>query len=181
MISSTFLYQRKKSPFSAKLNLVALMDIFTILVFFLLLNSGESQNIENAKFVELPSSTTGIRPHQELTVSIGTEDIWFEGESVAKIADVLKQPDEPIETLVQALQDFTEKKGELTAFEKEKGLSVTIMGDKDVPYALLKSVMTTCRLQDYRNISLAVNHIGPMLAPQSTAKSSSTNSNVTGG
>jgi biopolymer transport protein ExbD len=181
MISSTFLYQRKKSPFSAKLNLVALMDIFTILVFFLLLNSGESENIENAKFVELPSSTTGTRPHQELTVSIGTENIWFQGESIAKISDVLQKPDDPIEALVAALNDFTEKKGELSAFEEERGLSVTIMGDKDVPYALLKSVMTTCRLQDYRNISLAVNHIGPIITPQSAVSKSSIDASAVGG
>ncbi len=35
------------------------------------------------------------------------------------------------------------------------------MGDKSVPYSLLKSVMVTCQGSDYRNISLAVNHVYP--------------------
>ncbi|MGH1487066.1 MAG: ExbD/TolR family protein [Cellvibrionaceae bacterium] len=163
MIGSTFLYQKKKNPFAAKLSLVSLMDIFTILVFFLLLNSGESENIENARFVELPKSTTGTSPHKELTVSIGKQEIWFEGEVVATIADVVKDPNQPIENLAAALTSITEKKEELTGFEEQNGFSITIMGDKNVPYVLLKSVMTTCRLHNYRNISLAVNQIGPVV------------------
>lgn len=159
MIGSTFLYQRKKAPFAAKLSLVSLMDIFTILVFFLLLNSGESENIENVRFVELPGSTTGTTPHKELVVSINKDEVWLEGEVVAKVGDIAANPDGVIEALAKALELNTENKGELTGFEKENGLAVTIMGDKWVPYEILKSVMATCRLQDYRNISLAVNHV----------------------
>ena len=159
MLSSSFLYEKKKKPFSAKLSLVALMDIFTILVFFLLLNSGESEDLEYARFVTLPDSTTGIAPHQELVILIGEEEIWLDDQVLIKITDVLKKPDEVIEPLANALTEFTEKKGELTAFEKEKGLSITIMGDKAVPYRLLKSVMATSRQQDYRNISLAVTQV----------------------
>lgn len=169
MISSTFLYQKKKNPFAAKLSLVSLMDIFTILVFFLLLNSGESEKIENARFVELPSSTTGTTPHEELVVSIGKEQIWFQGEPVATITDVMKQPEEAIEGLSTALTAFKESKTELTSFEEQNGLSITIMGDKNVPYVLLKSVMSTSRLHDYRNISLAVNQVAPVGLQPATA------------
>lgn len=159
MLSSSFLYQKKKNPFSAKLSLVALMDIFTILVFFLLLNSGENENIDYARYVNLPDSTTGIAPHQELVILIGEEEIWLEDQALVKIDEVLAKPDDVISALAAALTEFTEKKGELTAFEKEKGLSITIMGDRAVPYRLLKSVMATSRQQDYRNISLAVTQI----------------------
>lgn len=159
MIGSTFLYQRKKAPFAAKLSLVSLMDIFTILVFFLLLNSGQSDNIENVRFVELPGSTTGTTPHEELVVSINKDEVWLEGEAVAKVADIEANPDKIIDALAKALQANTDKKDELTGFEKENGFAVTIMGDKSVPYEILKSVMTTCRYQNYRNISLAVNHV----------------------
>lgn len=159
MLSSSFLYQKKKKPFSAKLSLVSLMDIFTILVFFLLLNSGESENIEYARYVTLPDSTTGIAPHQDLVILIGEEEIWLEDQALIKVSDVLKNPKDVIEPLANALSEFTEKKGELTAFEEEKGLSITIMGDRAVPYRLLKSVMATSRQQDYRNISLAVTQV----------------------
>jgi biopolymer transport protein ExbD len=181
MIGTTFLYQKKKSPFAAKLNLVALMDIFTILVFFLLLNSGESQNIENARFVELPKSTTGTAAHKELIVSIGKDDIWLDGEAIAKNANVVANIDAPIEKLVEALNRYTETKGELTPFEKQNGLSITIMGDKYVPYGLLKSVMATCRLQNYRNISLAVNQTVTGNLPDASVSSVAPNLNAAGG
>lgn len=178
MIGSTFLYQRKKAPFAAKLSLVSLMDIFTILVFFLLLNSGESENIENVRFVELPGSTTGTAPHKELIVSINKDEVWLEGEVVAKIADIRSNPDGVIESLAQALALNTETRTELTGFEKENGLAVTIMGDKWVPYEILKSVMATCRLKDYRNISLAVNHVAVGGGTVSSADNSAVNSDA---
>ncbi|MEO0443152.1 MAG: biopolymer transporter ExbD [Pseudomonadota bacterium] len=158
MISQTFLSpQYKKNPFATKLNLVALMDIFTILVFFLLLNSGESENVEYERFVQLPSSTTGTAPHKQLTILIGETEIWLEDSPIIKVEEALKKPGELIEPLAAALSEHTQKRGELSGFEKANGLSVVIMGDKNVRYALLKSVMATCRQQDYRNISLAVN------------------------
>lgn len=159
MISSTFLYQKKKNKFAVKLSLVALMDIFTILVFFLLINSGENQEIEYTRYVTLPDSSTGIAPHQDLVVLIGETDIWLEEQSIAKVSDIMEEPGEVIAALAAALDEHTEKKTELTPFEEEKGLSVTIMGDRAVPYFLLKSVMATCRLKDYRNISLAVTQV----------------------
>jgi biopolymer transport protein ExbD len=159
MISSTFLYQKKKPPLFAKLSLVSLMDIFTILVFFLLLNSGESENVAYAKFVELPNSATGTSPHKELIVLIGKEDIRLGDTIVAKVSDILKDPDHSIKPLVAALTEYSEKRGVSSGFEKQNGFAITIMGDKSVSYSLLKSVMATCRQQNYRNISLAVNQV----------------------
>ena len=158
MISQTFLApKQKRDLFTTKLNLVSLMDIFTILVFFLLINSGESENVEYQRVVQLPNSTTGTAPHEELAVIIGETEIWLQDTVIAKVEDVLKKPGAVIEPLAKALSEHTEKKGELSSFEKANGLPVTIMGDKSVRYALLKSVMVTCRQSDYRNISLAVN------------------------
>lgn len=181
MIGSTFLYQRKKAPFAAKLSLVSLMDIFTILVFFLLLNSGESENIENVRFVELPGSTTGTAPHKELVVSINKDEVWLEGDIVAKVADIESNPGEVIASLAKALESNKEQRTELSGFEKENGLAITIMGDKWVPYEILKSVMATCRLQDYRNISLAVNHVVSGSSLITNESPAVTNSSAVGG
>lgn len=159
MISSTVFYQRKKKDSVVTLSLVSLMDIFTILVFFLLLNSGEAQKIENAKFVKLPDSTKGLTPHEQLLVMVNDEEIWVAKEKIADVKDVLKGPEDIILPLEAALADHTAKLGDLTPFQEQNGLAVVIMGDRAVPYVLLKSVMATCRKQNYRNISLAVNRI----------------------
>ncbi len=171
MISSTVFYQREKNAASPKLSLVALMDIFTILVFFLLLNSGEAQKIENAKFVHLPDSTKGQVPHEELMIMVNDTEIWVAKEKIADVADVLKGPEDILEPLELKLIEYREKLGDLTPFQEKNGLAVIIMGDKEVPYVLLKSVMATCRKQQFLNISLAVNRIVDSAAPMQSLPS----------
>lgn len=159
MIGSTVFYEKKKRPVSAKLSLVALMDIFTILVFFLLLNSGESQKIENAKFVDLPDSKSGVIPHTELHIVIGDEEITLGDKVVARVSDVLESNERVIESLATELDARANRLGERSLYEKRAGLALTISGDRSVPYSLLRAVMTTCQQSNYRNISLAVNRV----------------------
>jgi biopolymer transport protein ExbD len=159
MLQSAFQY-KKPAP-SAKLNLVALMDIFTILVFFLLLNSGEAEKLESAKFVTLPDSHAANPPHNDLVVMIDKEAIWFGDTMLVALEEVPAESGEEIPALSEALADYLERKGELNAYERENGLSLTIMGDHEVPYSLLKTVMTTCRLANFRELSLAVNRVAP--------------------
>lgn len=159
MIGSTIFYEKKKSPFAAKLSLVSLMDIFTILVFFLLLNSGETEKLQNAKFVTLPDSSSGIAPHTELHIVISGDEILLGEKVVALVPDVLNSTDRVIESLAAELDNNTALLGDLSSYEKHTGLAVTISGDRSVSYSLLKTVMTTCQQSNYRNISLTVNRI----------------------
>lgn len=161
MLQSAFQY-KKPAP-SAKLNLVALMDIFTILVFFLLLNSGEAEKLESAKFVTLPDSHASSAPHNDLVVMIDEEAIWLGDKLLVRLDELspeeLEESRGSIPALAEALTSYRERKGEVNAYEKENGLSLTIMGDHAVPYGLLKTVMATCRLADFREIALAVNRV----------------------
>lgn len=165
MIGSDFAFKYKKSAPPIKLSLVALMDIFTILVFFLLMNSGESQKIEDAKFVKLPNSASTSAPHADLKIFIDSENVWLGDDIVASIRDITKAPKDLIPTLAEALIEHTERRGKLTAYEEANGLGVTIMADKGVPYGILKSVMATCAGQNFRDISLAVNQIAAAVFP----------------
>jgi biopolymer transport protein ExbD len=160
MIGSTIFHEKKKQPFAAKLSLISLMDIFTILVFFLLLNSGDSDTIETADFVELPDSSSGIAPHTDLQIIISGDKILLGDKVIALVTDVLSSPERVISPLADELKDTTVQMGELSAYEKDTGLAITISGDRSVSYALLKKVMTTCQQNNYRNISLAVNRTG---------------------
>lgn len=160
MIGNSPFTSKKQDSVVAKLSLVSLMDIFTILVFFLLLNSGETQEINTAKFVSLPDSNAGQSLHEELTILVGEEFIYHDEEPIAKVEDILAAPDERIEELSAVLVEHSEKLGEkLQEAQEEPGFSVTLMADKKVPYQLLKSVMETCRESNYINISLAVNQV----------------------
>lgn len=144
---------------SSKLNLVSLMDIFTILVFFLMVNSGDVEVLQSDKNIALPESVSEQKPDLTLLVKISDTDIIVQGRSVVKVQDVINQPAEGISALEKELQYLADRKPILTEDEKEKGRAVTIMGDQGVPYKLLKRVMTACALTDYRDISLAVSAI----------------------
>lgn len=192
MIGNSPLTKKKKDSAVAKLSLISLMDIFTILVFFLLLNSGETQDIDSAKFVSLPDSNAGQSLHEELKILVGKDFIYYEEEPIAKVEDVLKAPGERIETLSEVLIEHSENLGDkITEIQEETGFSVTLMADKAVPYQLLKTVMETCREANYVNISLAVNqvlsasyNINGVLVPESEAIPASevpVSSTVTGG
>ena len=56
----------KRHQRNVTLNLVSLMDIFTILVFFLLVNSGDVQTLPNAKDMALPESVAEQRARERV-------------------------------------------------------------------------------------------------------------------
>ena len=147
---------------TAKLNLVSLMDIFTILVFFLLVNSGESEVIQSNKHIKLPDSVSEQTPTNTTMVMISSEGILVGGRQVTTIDEALATKTGFITELEEELKYLSSKRVELTETEQKLGRAVTIMGDHSIPYALLKLVMGTCAKADYRNISLAVSKISGM-------------------
>jgi biopolymer transport protein ExbD len=141
---------------SIALNLVALMDIFTILVFFLLVNSSDVETLPNAKDIQLPQSIAEAKAKESVVILISEEDILVQGSPVAKVADVLKLKGNDIPQLRQALLSQNDRVLRRETQDDIADREVTIMGDKDIPYRLLKKVMATCTMADYGQISLAV-------------------------
>lgn len=138
------------------LNLVALMDIFTILVFFLLVNSSDVETLPNAKDIQLPQSIAEEKARETVVILISEEDILVQGSPVAKVADVMKLKGNDIPQLRQALLSQNDRVLRRAAQDDIADREITIMGDKDIPYRLLKKVMATCTTADYGRISLAV-------------------------
>lgn len=159
LVQSTSLIRRPEAKKASTLNLVSLMDIFTILVFFLLMNSGDSQEIEKANFISLPDSSANSTFQNDLTIMIGDEFILIDDEEIIALTEVKKHPGKPIKALAERLLKEKKPEEEYSKFEQKNGLPVTIMGDKAVPYSILKSVMSTCSQENYRDIALAVNQI----------------------
>ena len=146
----------KRNKGSGALNLVSLMDIFTILVFFLLVNSSEVETLPNAKDLQLPESIAEQKAKETVVILIGEEDLIVQGTPVAKIADVMNIKGNDIPALREALKSQNDRVLRREARDDIAGREVTIMGDKEIPYRLLKKVMATCTASDYGQISLAV-------------------------
>ena len=147
-----------------KLNLVALMDIFTILVLFLMVNSGDVEVLQSDQAISLPSSVSQRKPQVGLTIKVSAVDIRVLGKRVEGVESVLAQPGEVIEGLDKELALQASQAEPAQEFERALGRSVTIMADETMPYKLLKRIMATCAQTDYRNIALAVNSL-PMIEP----------------
>ncbi|MEM7763648.1 MAG: biopolymer transporter ExbD [Pseudomonadota bacterium] len=138
------------------LNLVSLMDIFTILVFFLLVNSSDVESLPNAKDMKLPESIAEEKSRETVVVMITGEDILVQGDVVANVREVLDTDGNIITGLKQALIAQNDRVLRKAANQDIAQREVTIMGDKEISYRLLKKVMATCTDADYGQISLAV-------------------------
>ncbi|WP_049723167.1 ExbD/TolR family protein [Gilvimarinus polysaccharolyticus] len=152
-------HRRNKS--APKLNLVSLMDIFTILVFFLLVNSSDVEVLTNDKAIELPASVADTVPDTTVVVKVNNTQILVGGRVI--VSDIGKNTsaaDDENKNIIAALATELEylaaRARPLTEEQIKTGRSITIMGDKAIPYTLLKRIMNTCAQAGYRDISLAV-------------------------
>jgi len=144
---------------SAALNMVSLMDIFTILVFFLLVSSSSVQDLPNAKQIQLPESTSQQLPKETVVITVNQAGIVVQGRKVAEVKDVAKESDQPIAALKAELESLASRKLTQTGPDGKPVMrEVTILGDKSIPFKLLKRIMLTCTQASYGNISLAVLH-----------------------
>jgi biopolymer transport protein TolR len=147
----------KRHKAGAGINLVSMMDIFTILVFFLLVNSSEVEVLPNAKDIVLPDSTAEEKARESVIVLLTDTQVLVQGRPVAEIAavnasDALIIPELKAALETQAGRAILEAGGDEAIADRE----VTIMGDREIPYSLLKKVMATCTAAEYGRLSLAV-------------------------
>jgi biopolymer transport protein ExbD len=147
--------RHKRARSGIGLNLVSLMDIFTILVFFLLVHSSDGEVLPSTKAVRLPESLAEKAPKQTLVVTVGDHDILVQGRRVAAVSEVMDAGSDIIEPLKAEL-DYQASRTSVAGGQGSATREVTIMGDKEIPYRLLKKIMLTCVRASYENISLAV-------------------------
>lgn len=147
-------HKRMKS--GSALNLVSMMDIFTILVFFLLVSSAETEVLPNPKEIQLPESTALAKARESVVVMVTDDQILVQGRPVVSVASALKGSDLVIPALKEALRQQTDRVLIKQATVEIAAREVTILGDKDLPYRLLKRVMATCTDAEFGQIALAV-------------------------
>ena len=147
-------YRRHKKVGS--LNLVSLMDIFTILVFFLMVNSSDVKVLETTAKVDLPVSVSEGELGDTLTLSVTPEHITVGNRKVAEVAAIKGTTALIIEPLRKELLYLAERRPRDTADAKAgQGLPITVLADKSLDYSLLKKVMATCVDAGFSRVSLA--------------------------
>lgn len=139
-----------------KMNLTSLMDVFTILVFFLLVNSGSVELVEAPKNVQLPESRVEAKPRETVVIFISPEDVMVQGEVVAQVSDILEGDGDFVGSISMRLAEMRDNIVGPNTMAAAESQEVTILADKSVPFIVVRKVMSTCTGEGYENVSLAV-------------------------
>ncbi len=139
-----------------KMNLTSLMDVFTILVFFLLVNSGSVEVVEAPKDVKLPESVVESKPRETVVISISANEVLVQGKLVALVEDILNDKEAAVVPINARLAELKQSVIGINTQAVAASQEVTILADRSVPFAVVKTVMSTCTAVGYENVSLAV-------------------------
>lgn len=162
-------HRRKKTQ---GMNLTSLMDVFTILVFFLLTNTSSNEALEPPKVIKLPDSVAESKPRETVTLMVTDEEILVEAKSVIATNDVVNSEETVIAAIKEAMiaemdkaivAAETDSEGEQEDAAATEGgdqsalpPEVNILADRGIPFRLLKKVMSSCTDAGYTKVSLAV-------------------------
>jgi biopolymer transport protein ExbD len=139
----------------AELNLIPMIDILSVMVSFLLVYSTNVEVVQNTKAIEIPQSIAEQQPRTTVVVMLTKEELYVQGEPIATMDEIRTTDGDIIAPLREALKRPTLVGQEVTEQDLAQR-EITVMGDKALPYDVLKKVMRTCTDADYGRISLAV-------------------------
>ena len=144
---------KKKLP---GLNLTSLMDVFTILVFFLLFNSGSSEVLEAPKEIKLPDSVVESKPRETVVIMVSPDLVLVQGEAVIGTSELLEDRNDLVAPITDRLKYLERNIIGISTQAVVESKEVTILADRTIPFSVLKKIMSTCTNSGYGKISLAV-------------------------
>lgn len=148
---------RAKRHKTGGLNLTSLMDVFTILVLYLLVNQSAVEVVEPPKEIKLPDSVVEAKPRQTVVIMVSEDHVLVQGEPVATFADLLDSKSAVVAPITDRLLKLKEQVIGVNTDSVAKSNEVTIMAHRTVPFKALKTLMSSCTSAGYTKISLAVN------------------------
>ena len=146
----------KKGSATGGLSLVSLMDVFTILVFFLLVNSSSSDVMEPPKRIKLPDSSVEAKPRETIIVMITPDEVLVQGKYVISTQDVISSKKPIINEIKETLLLHKKKVLGIKTKAVSEAKEVTVLAHRTVPFHLMKKVMASSASAGYGRISLAV-------------------------
>ena len=138
------------------LNLTPLMDVFTILVFFLLFHASGSEVMEAPKQIKLPDSVVETKPRETVVIMVSPEVVLVQGEAVISTSQLLEDGVETVAEITDRLKQLERNIIGISTKAIVESKEVTILADKTIPFKALKQIMSTCTGSGYGRISLAV-------------------------
>jgi biopolymer transport protein ExbD len=132
------------------------MDVFTILVFFLLFHASGSEVMEAPKQIKLPDSVVETKPRETVVIMVSPEVVLVQGEAVISTTELLESRIETVSEITERLKQLERNIIGISTKAIVESKEVTILADKTIPFKALKKIMSTCTGSGYGRISLAV-------------------------
>jgi len=132
------------------------MDVFTILVFFLLFHASSSEVMEAPKQIKLPDSVVETKPRETVVIMVSPEVVLVQGEAVVSTTELLENKIETVSEITERLKQLERNIIGISTKAIVESKEVTILADKTIPFKALKKIMSTCTGSGYGRISLAV-------------------------
>ena len=138
------------------LNLTALMDVFTILVFFLLFHSAGGDVLEAPREIKLPDSVVEAKPRETVVIMVSPEVVLVQGEAVISTSRLLEDNHPMVNEVTERLKQLERNIIGISTKTIAESKEITLLADKTIPFKVLKKIMSTCTASGYGRISLAV-------------------------
>jgi biopolymer transport protein ExbD len=138
----------------ASLSLTSLMDVFTILVLYLLVNQSSGTVLDPPKNIKLPDSIVEALPRETVVVSVSDDEVVVKGVPTATVQEILENNGDLVEPIRDRMAQIKDGARDQAA---EQNIEVTILASRNVHFKVLKRVMASCTAAGYTKISLAVN------------------------
>ena len=138
------------------LNLTPLMDVFTILVFFLLFHSSGGDILETPKHIKLPDSVAETKPRETVVLMVTPEVVLVQGEAVISTPELFDDRVGMVDAVTQRLEQLQKNVIGISTKTVAESKEITLLADKTIPFKVLKKIMSTCTASGYGRISLAV-------------------------
>jgi biopolymer transport protein TolR len=156
MMSSRIKRHRQRRHGANHFALIPFIDMMTILVVFLLAHTAEVDILPNTKNISIPQSLSDRKPSAAVVVMITKDSVYVDGQLVGSLNEVVADQGPffaPLKAALLAQNARSLNSAQKTDISKRE---VTIMGDKTIPYSVLKKIMLTCSEAEYGKVSFAV-------------------------
>jgi len=149
-------HRKRQHAGDSHMALVPFIDMLTILVVFLLVHTSDVDLVPNTKNIVIPQSISDVKPRETVVVMVTKNELLVDGRTVATISDIAASAEPTVNTLQAALASQADRVLGSATPNATADREVTILGDRELPYNVLKKIMATCTQANFTKVSLAV-------------------------
>ncbi len=151
-------FARSKKSGYASLMLTSLVDMFTIIVIFLLMNfSANGEVLYMSKDIKLPDAYHGAMIERAPVIAVSADAVTFDGRMLLSTSDLEKGDVLNVPELEDVLRDEKRRYEQIHANDPDhpfRGL-VNVQADRRIPFKVIKRIMFACNQSGFANINFA--------------------------